>query len=244
MPFITKDKTNPKYILIVAVLAVIVGGGSLIYWRSMKTGVPRGVLLFPISSCDRWHNDIENAFEEANFCEKDEDCKAVALGGPYVEFGCFKFVNVKVDESELFRRVKMYDEKCDIAIDKCAPVPEVTCVLDKCIEKSDLILFEKDEGWGDCPPDAICRQSTKLYYSGELVLEGETNMRKQLDAETMEKIKNQIKSSDIMNKDCPVGVIIVDYVATYTLNLNGQAKTVNFPGCEEELREIERLINP
>jgi hypothetical protein len=33
MPFLTKGKTNWKYILIVAILAVIVGGGILGYLR-------------------------------------------------------------------------------------------------------------------------------------------------------------------------------------------------------------------
>jgi len=106
-----------------------------------------------------------------------------------------------------------------------------------------LILFEKEEGWGPCPPeDRICRQSTKLYSSGKLVLEGAKIFEKQLDKEKMEKIKNQIKLSNVIFKNCSAGIIL-DYTATYILNIDGQIKTIKYPGCENELKRIEELIN-
>jgi hypothetical protein len=36
MPFLTKEKTNWKYILIISVLALIVGGGILVYLRYLE----------------------------------------------------------------------------------------------------------------------------------------------------------------------------------------------------------------
>lgn len=109
-------------------------------------------------------------------------------------------------------------------------------------QNSNLILFEKTAGWGPCPPNYTCVQSTRLYYSGKLILEGEKNSQSQLDKETLEKIKNQIKSSGIMDKECPNEFPVPDYSADYILNLEGKVKKISYPNCEEELNGIESLI--
>jgi len=110
------------------------------------------------------------------------------------------------------------------------------------ISKNDLILFEENESWGPCPPDMICGQTTKFYESGKLVLKGEKNIEKQLDKETLEEIKSQIKSSGIMDKECSGKFPLPDYSADYTLNFEGKIKKVRYPNCEEELKEIESTI--
>jgi hypothetical protein len=115
-------------------------------------------------------------------------------------------------------------------------------ILTDQLQNADLILFKEEEGWGPCPPNSICWQSTKLYYSGKLVLEGEKSIEKQLDQEKVEEIKNLIKSSGIMQKDCSAELIL-DYGATYFLNLNGQVRTIKYPGCTNELGEIKDLID-
>ena len=115
-----------------------------------------------------------------------------------------------------------------------------TKIQEKKVEN--LILFEKQESWGPCPPNNICNQTTKLYYSGELILEGEMNIKKELDGEVMEKIKNQIESSGIIDKDCWIKAPVPDYSATYTFYLEGKTKKMRYPNCEEELKEIETLI--
>jgi hypothetical protein len=109
-------------------------------------------------------------------------------------------------------------------------------------QNSNLILFEKTASWGPCPPNYTCVQNTKLYYSGKLVLEGEKNSESQLDKETIEKIKNQIKSSGIMDKECSVEFPVPDVLADYTLNLEGKIKKISYPNCEEDLSKIESLI--
>jgi hypothetical protein len=109
------------------------------------------------------------------------------------------------------------------------------------IQNDEVILFEKSEGWGPCPPNSICHQSTKLYYSGKLVLAGEKELQKQLSQEIINDLIKKIKVTGVMDKDCS-SQMVLDYGATYKLNIDGQGKTIQFPGCEEELREIEKLI--
>ena len=118
------------------------------------------------------------------------------------------------------------------------------CSDNKCIKKdttADSILFEKNSGWGPCPPGAVCEQSIRLYYSGELILKGYITVTKQLDQETVGNFKNQIKTSKIMERSCE-STEVLDYMATYKINLDGKTKEINFPGCENELSEIEKLI--
>ena len=103
------------------------------------------------------------------------------------------------------------------------------------------ILFEKNSGWGPCPSDGPCYQSTKLYYSGKLVMEGSTELQKQLSPDEMNELIRTIRATGIMGKECPASTIM-DYSATYKLNINNQEKTIEFPGCEFDLLEIEKVI--
>jgi len=134
MPFITQGKTNWKFLLIVIILAIIVGGGAFIIARQEFPVI--SYFIFP-KSCQSIHNGIEKEFEEANFCNQDTDCKVISLGGPYIEFGCYKFVNVNTDEAKLMEKVKAYDIKCGPMIDKCAVVSKVVCISNKCVPAKD-----------------------------------------------------------------------------------------------------------
>ena len=108
--------------------------------------------------------------------------------------------------------------------------------------KNDTILLEKYESWGPCPNESFkCYLSTKLYYSGKLVLDGDNTTQKQLDKNSVDKIIAQIKQSQIMDKDCSASIVL-DYGATYRLNINGHKKSINFPGCENDLSKIDDLI--
>ena len=123
---------NWRYILIVLTLGVIVGGGIIIYTRMTEIEIP--IVEIPHRlKCEFWYKRIEKVFDKANFCEGDTDCKVITLGGVYVEFGCYKFVNVATDENELLREVIEYSKKCARAINECAPSPEVSCISNKCI---------------------------------------------------------------------------------------------------------------
>ena len=104
------------------------------------------------------------------------------------------------------------------------------------------ILFEKDEGWGPCPSNLVCNRKTTVYYSGELILEGQVELQKQLNQEAINNLVRVIKSTNVMNKDCPAPMVL-DYWATYKLIIDDKEKVINFPGCENELREIEKLIS-
>jgi len=103
------------------------------------------------------------------------------------------------------------------------------------------ILFEKDEGWGPCPPGRVCSQTATLYGSGKLTLKGDKNYEKTLSKNLVDQVIIQIRQTGIMNKSCETPTL-PDYSATYKINLDGQEKTIRFPGCENELKRIEDLF--
>jgi hypothetical protein len=87
--------------------------------------------------CGRLHDEIENDFKKANFCETDKDCKVIRLGGWYIDFGCYKFVNSATREDELFDKIERYKDKlmCSGKINDCASSGKPVCVNKKCVSK-------------------------------------------------------------------------------------------------------------
>lgn len=132
---------------------------------------------------------------------------------------------------------------------KCAgPRPTISPpqVSPTIVDNPSQILFEKDEGWGPCPPGGEpCTQKTVLYLSGRLVLAGNRNEEKVLSKDAVNQIIAQIRKLGIMSKNCGSEQTVVDYSAIYTIYLDEQVKTIRSPqtvGCAGELREIEKLI--
>ena len=102
-----------------------------------------------------------------------------------------------------------------------------------------------------------CHFNTYLYKSGTLVLEsGELVVREEggekattyptvqmeLDKNAMDGIINQIRDSGILTKPCEAEMIM-DYYVDYFVNLDGIKRETQFPGCEAEFNEIDKLID-
>ena len=110
-------------------------------------------------------------------------------------------------------------------------------------ENEDILIYEKKESGGPCAnPDGGCFLSTSLYSSGRLVLESLETNELQLTEESVDTIIIKIKNSGIMSMQCE-GPIILDYSATYNFNIEGETKTIYFPGCENELNTIDAIID-
>ncbi len=86
------------------------------------------------AECEALHNEIENNFKKANFCETDNECKVIQLGGWYIDFGCYKFVNIATKEDELLAKIEKYKDvmKCSGKINDCMPSGTPVCVNKKC----------------------------------------------------------------------------------------------------------------
>ena len=106
----------------------------------------------------------------------------------------------------------------------------------------DILIYEKKASWGPCAnPNGGCFLFTSLYSSGRLVLESLETKELQLTVESVDTIITKIKNSGIMGMQCDAPRI-VDYSATYNFNVEGETKTIYFPGCENELNTIDAVI--
>ena len=107
-------------------------------------------------------------------------------------------------------------------------------------------IIEKNEWWGPCPdPKSACSQKTSVFESGAVVLEGKENKTWQLGPKETQKIVKLIQLSEIMDKDCPGNPnSIADYGASYKFNWGGRTRTVQLPGCEDEMRVLDSILKP
>lgn len=115
--------------------------------------------------------------------------------------------------------------------------------LISCEKESDEILFQKDASWGPCPVYPGCYQNLSLYYSGklEVVEEGSDNVT-YLGVDIVQDVIRAIRDSGLLTEECS-GPDVMDYGATYYINLDGVNRTIRFPGCEEELDAIEDILH-
>lgn len=89
------------------------------------------------AECDALHDEIESDFKKANFCDTDSDCKVIQLGGWYIDFGCYKFVNIATREDELLAKIEKYKDvmRCSRKINECMSPGKPVCVNKKCAGK-------------------------------------------------------------------------------------------------------------
>jgi hypothetical protein len=116
----------------------------------------------------------------------------------------------------------------------------------------DFVIYNKTSSWGEC--QGICWQTIALYDSGRLVILGYEATDKKLEEEQMNKIKDRIRSSGILEKTCTKPLRVVDMSSSTQVYLNG--KTIRLdegfspaedaePGCMEMsqiLEEVRELI--
>ncbi len=101
-----------------------------------------------------------------------------------------------------------------------------------------------------------CRLNTYLYFSGKLITESNESVmapdgekvityptvQKELGRNLVDEIIRQIRDFGIMNRSCE-GEMITDLYVDYFINLDGVKKEIKFPGCELELKEIDKLVD-
>jgi hypothetical protein len=102
---------------------------SLIYFLVPSSPSP---LSEPLS-CESQYNEIRSDIENANFCENDGDCDTLILGGSYIDFGCYHFVNNNIDKQYFYDKMSEYATECVDLINDCAPVPNPKCIANKCV---------------------------------------------------------------------------------------------------------------
>ncbi|MDD5195720.1 MAG: hypothetical protein PHQ96_08635 [Candidatus Omnitrophica bacterium] len=83
--------------------------------------------------CKALYKEIENDLKNANYCQEDEDCRTLELGGPLIEFGCYHFVNKDADAAPIHKKMFAYSLRCSEIINDCSAAPLPKCVHKKCV---------------------------------------------------------------------------------------------------------------
>jgi hypothetical protein len=84
------------------------------------------------STCDQTYKEIDQLINKSNYCLTDPDCDVLSLGGQYVKFGCYHFVNKNVNKEEIYAKMDVYNHNCSKIIDECYPNPKPVCVAGRC----------------------------------------------------------------------------------------------------------------
>ena len=85
-------------------------------------------------SCQAQYQDIENDLKQGNYCMTNDDCTTILLGGDYIKFGCYHYINKAVDQNTIFSKMDTYNAKCSTMINDCMRAPNPVCVQNKCTE--------------------------------------------------------------------------------------------------------------
>ena len=104
------------------------------------------------------------------------------------------------------------------------------------------LIFEKSESWGPCSDNEKCFKKTLVYSNGRFVLEGEKDLERNIGIESVDRFIKAVKDSGVMGKRCE-GPSALDYEATYKIYLDNTTRTIIFPNCREELKEVDSLLN-
>ena len=130
-------------VIFILIMVGILAIGILGYIVLKKKHIPDGPIQYPFSftqklsspNCEIWHDKIEEAFINDNYCNTDSDCQAIPLGGRLVEFGCIHYLNKNITTSSVYATLNVYAKQCTNKIDKCAFNLDTVCRASKCITK-------------------------------------------------------------------------------------------------------------
>ena len=108
---------------------------------------------------------------------------------------------------------------------------------------SSEILFDRQSSWGPCPdPDGGCFENITLYMSGRAVKESKDGIDEVfLSSDVIEIIKQEIINEGLDSKSCKSPQVL-DLWITDKVSVNGKIKTVQFPGCQEEMQRIYTTV--
>lgn len=144
MPFITQGKTNLKYILIVIVLAVIVGGGILGYYYSWIKELDIRLSELELKLPEVKQPEVktpEVTAELLTSCIADTDCER------YIVYNQCKVYCANKDEANLQIIKKLEETKlCDPAL-WFAPPLNCGCVNNQCVVKQEEKTEDETANW-------------------------------------------------------------------------------------------------
>ena len=143
-----KTQRGSASLLIVLIILAVFSASGMAYLALKEEPRPAKKIVPLLSfnqnlsslSCAKWHNNIEEAFVNDNYCEQDSDCQAIPLGGRLIAFGCVHYLNKGISSTTVYSVVEAYTEKCTKMINDCDFVREAVCQNNKCVAQENLVV--------------------------------------------------------------------------------------------------------
>ncbi|MFH1248920.1 MAG: hypothetical protein V1660_02105 [archaeon] len=83
--------------------------------------------------CMDVYDEIDTELQNANYCGNDSDCRTLPLAGPYIEFGCYHYINKNENSSYFYNKMNDYLADCERVIDLCRESPNPKCESGICV---------------------------------------------------------------------------------------------------------------
>ena len=110
-------------------------------------------------------------------------------------------------------------------------------------ENVDTVLFEHRASWGPCPKLDTCFENLTLYNSREVIKEDEYGTKRgSLSTQNITEVQAYIRTKKLLTKQCESSPV-TDIWITYQINLDDLSRTIQFPGCRDELENLYLRID-
>lgn len=89
------------------------------------------------NDCEYLKKEITNLLNEANYCQKDNECKIISLSCP---FGCHNLVNRSHNLDSVDQKYLEFKKSCTSCIYDCDQAPtsqQIKCQDNKCVDTRD-----------------------------------------------------------------------------------------------------------
>ncbi len=136
---------STKHIYLIITLVILISAATFLLINKFtepqsnelieKTSIKLPIINQPSGEfvCEDLHNEIENDLEKTNYCQTDSDCDVIMLGGTYIEFGCYHYINKQIDKEQFYKKMDIYNQKCSLSINDCGSGPDAKCISNKCV---------------------------------------------------------------------------------------------------------------
>ena len=112
------------------------------------------------------------------------------------------------------------------------------------IKKSNETFYAMSASWGDClvEKSPSCSGNAIIKTNGGYFINDSESADGKINTADTKEIINTVINTGIMDANCNDFEKLPDYTATYTFTINGNSKTIEYPGCGDLLDEIDSVI--
>lgn len=208
------SKTRKIWIIVGAILVLIVGLCLFLFFTKTK--------VYNIYSS----NNINTNQVDFRECKKNDSCCVKSR-----ELTSKNNYSLISDDEACPNGYKKNMLKCPTSLAWCEPIQKNST------SGGEFMLYSKKATWEPCPMSnpGDCGENIVIYNTGKAIFNSEEG---NIDKSEIALLENAIIDSGVRQKECDFSPV-VDYWAEYYIH----PKTITYPGCEDELKIIDKVVD-